>query len=187
MDLSWSPAHPPAHHSLLFVVLLLSIRSKYRYDVCTVPNDECQHWGEQWWLFGHKQVFYLELIWGADLRVALLSTSTLWHVRGDSLLPANYHLNLSRRQKAPLTFYFKIWKPLEKFEGDLLLFPLHRQAPLQRRCPWAPPPQTRCPWGTPRGGNPWTVISHRIRCKQHRPARGKETERMEMKDGSQSN
>lgn len=79
---------------------------------------------------GCEPVFRLELIWGADLRVALLSRAHCEQTGGDFLLPANYHLNLSRREKAPLTFYFKIRKPLEnmeKFDGDLLLFPLHRR------------------------------------------------------------
>lgn len=78
---------------------------------------------------------------------------------------------------------------MKKFEGDLLLFSLHRrsQSDLQRRGDRravAVPLGGALWWGR---GSPWTVISHPIRCKPHRAAPGKETERMEMKDGSQRN
>ena len=103
--LTWSPALSPAHHRLLFLMLPLWTKMQCRGHVHMAG---CLEGGSSASSSGHKHTFYLELLCGAALRAALLTTSTLWHSRGDFLLPVNYHLNLSRREKAPLTSYFKI-------------------------------------------------------------------------------
>lgn len=86
-------------------------------------------------------LFVLEPVCGADLRVALLSKSTLWHFRGDFLLPVNYHLHLSGREKVPLTFYFKIWKSWRSSKAICCSFASTgssrvRPEMWQKGCPW---------------------------------------------------
>ena len=152
--LTWSPALSPAYHRLLFLMLHLWTQGQCRCCVRTLHMARCLQQGISASSSGHEHESHLELLRGAALRPALLTTSTLWHFRGDFLLPANYHSHLSGRGKAPLTFYFKIEKKkqtLEKFEGDLLLFQHLRR-------PWPDPKQVlaeglsvRCLGGAPRG------------------------------------
>ena len=108
--LTWSPALSPAHHRLLFLMPHLWTQRQCRCCVRTLHMARCLQQGISASSSGHEHESHLELLRGAALRPALLTTSSLWRFRGDFLLPANYHSQLSGRGKAPLTFYFKIEK-----------------------------------------------------------------------------
>lgn len=149
--LTWSPALSPARHRRLFLMPHLWTQRQCRCCVRTRHTARCLHQGTSASSSGHEHKSRLELLCGAALRPALLTTSTLWHFRGDSLLPANYHSHLSERGKAPSHFILKEKKTLEKFEGDLLLFQLLRRPRPDPKQVLAEGLSVRCLGGAPRG------------------------------------
>ena len=188
--LTWSPALSPAYHRLLFLMLHLWTQGQCRCCVRTLHMARCLQQGISASSSGHEHESHLELLRGAALRPALLTTSTLWHFRGDFLLPANYHSHLSGRGKAPLTFYFKIEKKNKPWRSLRVICCSFSTSGGPGQTPnkyW----QKGCQWGVsevlPGGGDLRPVAAHWVRCKQHRSVPGEGGERREMEDGSQSN